>query len=135
MTPYSPMSCEMSEKTTRYCWSTYLHATRLWLLIRIHQVLGPATMAYARHNFRHFGVDQQYPNLCCDSTFLSQTNTFGFFEGFGLLTARRVRDIRSASSWRPAGADNRQRGKLPENPANSAVSGQNDITMKQRPSK
>src|SRR5438552_2534802 len=67
MTPYSPMSCEMSEKTTRYCWSTYFHATRLWLLLRIHQVLGPATMAYARHNFRHFGVDQQYPTLQRDT--------------------------------------------------------------------
>ena len=45
-------------------------------------------------------------------------------EEFWLLTARRVRHIR-ASSWRLEIADNRHRAKLPENPANIALSGQN----------
>ena len=44
-----------------YCWSTYCHVTRSWMQLRILYVLGPSTTAYARHNFRHFGVDQQYP--------------------------------------------------------------------------
>ena len=37
--------------------------------------------------------------------------------GFGLLTASRVRDIRPASSWRPASVGNGHGAKLPKNPA------------------
>ena len=45
-------------------------------------------------------------------------------EELGLLTSRRVRHIRS-TSWRPEIADNRHWAKLPKNPANIALSGQN----------
>ena len=45
-------------------------------------------------------------------------------EEFWLLTSRRVRHIRSPS-WRRESADNQDRAKLPENPANIALSGQN----------
>jgi hypothetical protein len=41
------------------------------------------------------------------------------------LTSRRVRHIRSPS-WRPQSADNGYGAKLPENPANIALSGQSD---------
>jgi hypothetical protein len=47
--------------------------------------------------------------------------------GFGLLTASRVRDIRPASSWRPASVGNGHGAKLPKNPANIAVPGQNGM--------
>jgi hypothetical protein len=50
-------------------------------------------------------------------------------EGLVVLTARRVRDITSPSSWRPASADNRYWAKLPENPANTALSGQNGLLI------
>ena len=46
-------------------------------------------------------------------------------EKFWLLTSRRVRHRRSPS-WRPTIVDNRYWAKLPENPANIALSGQND---------
>jgi hypothetical protein len=39
------------------------HATWLHLVLRIFHVLGPSKTAYTRHNFRHFGVDQQYPGV------------------------------------------------------------------------
>jgi len=45
-------------------------------------------------------------------------------EEFGLLTSRRVRHIMSPS-WCPEIADNWHGAKLPENPANIALSGQN----------
>ena len=38
------------------------HATGLRLLLWIPHVPEPSMTAYARHNFRHFGVRQQYPN-------------------------------------------------------------------------
>jgi len=44
----------------------------------------------------------------CDSALLSQTNTFGFIVWFGVLTVHRIRDIRSASSLRPASAGRRK---------------------------
>jgi hypothetical protein len=44
----------------------------------------------------------------CDSALPSQTHTFGLHEEFGLLTARRIRNIRSALSWRPASAGRRR---------------------------
>jgi hypothetical protein len=49
--------------TPRYCWSFSFHATRLLLLRWILEILGPSTTAYARHNFRHLGDDQQYPPI------------------------------------------------------------------------
>ena len=39
------------------------HATELRLLLRILRVPGPSMMAYAKHNFRHLGVRQQYPGV------------------------------------------------------------------------
>jgi hypothetical protein len=48
-----------------------------------------------------------------------------FIEEFGWLTSRRVKHIRSPS-WRPQSADNGYRAKMPENPINIALSGQND---------
>ena len=47
-----------------------------------------------------------------------------FIEEFWLLTSRRVEHIR-APSWRLEMADNGHRAKLPENPANIVLSGQN----------
>src|SRR6266705_2602612 len=47
--------------------------------------------------------------------------------GFGLLTARRVRDITSPLLWCPGSAENRHGAKLPENPANMVLSGQNGM--------
>jgi hypothetical protein len=49
------------QKTPGYCWSFYIHATRLLLLRWIREIFGPSTTAYARHYFRHLGDDQQYP--------------------------------------------------------------------------
>ena len=51
-----------------------------------------------------------------------------FIEEFGWLTSCRVRHIRSPS-WRPEIADNRHRAKLPENPSNIALSGQNGLLI------
>jgi hypothetical protein len=45
-------------------------------------------------------------------------------EELGLLTSRRIRHIRFPQ-WRPEITDNRHWAKLPENPANIALSGQN----------
>jgi len=45
-------------------------------------------------------------------------------EELGGLTSRRVRHTRSPS-WRPAIVDNGYGAKLPENPTNIALSGQN----------
>jgi hypothetical protein len=50
-------------------------------------------------------------------------------EWFQVLTARRVRDITSPSSWRPASADNKHGAKLPENPASMGLSGQNGLLI------
>jgi hypothetical protein len=47
-----------------------------------------------------------------------------FIEEFWLLTSRRIRPIR-APFWRLM-ADKRRWAKLPENPANSTLSGQNN---------
>src|SRR5262245_20873308 len=43
------------------CWPSYFHAIRLSLLRWILAIFGPSTKAYLRYDFRHFGVDQQYP--------------------------------------------------------------------------
>ena len=51
------------QQTGGYCWRTYYHATELRLLLRILLVPGPSMMAYAKHNFRHLGVRQQYPGV------------------------------------------------------------------------
>jgi hypothetical protein len=48
---------------------------------------------------------------------------FEFIEEIEVLTARRVRDITSPSSWRPASADNKYGAKLPENPPISRYQG------------
>jgi hypothetical protein len=61
-----------SLKTPGYCWRTYCHATELRLLLRILLVPGPSMMAYARHNFRHLGVRQQYPPVLCTWPCLSK---------------------------------------------------------------
>jgi hypothetical protein len=47
-----------------------------------------------------------------------------FIEELGWLTSCRVRH-RGFPSWRPASADNGHWAKLPENPANIALSGKN----------
>ena len=46
-----------------YCWSTSFHATRPLLVLRIFHILGPSKTAYARHNFRHLGVNVMDPPL------------------------------------------------------------------------
>ena len=43
--------------------AAYFHATRRLLLCRVLYVPGPSTIAYARGNFRHLRVDQQYPGV------------------------------------------------------------------------
>src|SRR5215212_4139454 len=48
------------QKTGGYCWRTYFHAIQPRLLRWILQVPVPSTMVYARHNFRPWGVRQQY---------------------------------------------------------------------------
>ena len=48
---------------------------------------------------------------------------------FGLLTARRIRHIRSASSWRPANVDTEHGAKLPQNPASMGFSGHKDMCV------
>ena len=58
------------------------------------------------------------------ASFSNKTTLSDFIEEFGLLTARRVRHIRSPS-WRPETDNNRYGAKLPENPANIELSGQN----------
>ena len=50
-------------KTVGYCWSSSFHAIRLLLLRWILAIFGPSTQAGARHDFRHLGVDQQYPGV------------------------------------------------------------------------
>ena len=45
----------------RYCWRTYFHAIQPRWLRWILQVPVSSTMAYARRNFRPWGVRQQYP--------------------------------------------------------------------------
>src|SRR5713101_2397160 len=62
-TPQGLLALVLTENTARYCWSTSFQATRPLLVLRFFHVLGPSKTAYARHNFRHFGVDQQYPAL------------------------------------------------------------------------
>ena len=39
------------------------HATRSLVRLRILHIPGLSITAYTRHNFRHFGVDQQYPGV------------------------------------------------------------------------
>jgi hypothetical protein len=48
-------------KTFGYCWSSYFQAIRLLLLRWILAIFGPSTKVCPRHDFRHWGVDQQYP--------------------------------------------------------------------------
>jgi len=48
-----------------------------------------------------------------------------FLEGFWRLTSRGVRHIRTPSQC-PEHVDNGHRAKLPENPSNITLSGQND---------
>jgi len=56
--------------TPGYCWRTSFHATGLRLLLWIPHVPRPSMTAYARHNFRHWGVRQQYPpGLCTGSIY------------------------------------------------------------------
>src|SRR5262249_54563908 len=47
--------------TPGYCWSSYFHVIRLLLLRWILAMFRPSTKACPRHDFRHLGVDQQYP--------------------------------------------------------------------------
>jgi hypothetical protein len=67
-----------------------------------------------------------YTSVFCDSALLSQNTTFGLHWEVGLLTVRRARHITSPSE-RSEIADNGHRAKLPENPANISLSGQNDM--------
>src|SRR6266581_2831160 len=54
-------SLQLVEETGGYCWSSSFHAIRLLLLRWILAIFGPSTQAGARYDFRHLGVDQQYP--------------------------------------------------------------------------
>jgi hypothetical protein len=56
-----------SQKTTGYCWSSSFHATWLLLLRWILEVFGPSMQARSKHDFRHLGVDQQYPTVFRDT--------------------------------------------------------------------
>src|SRR6266850_3243616 len=51
-----------------------------------------------------------------------ETPLSAFIAECGALTARRVRHITSPLSWHPASAYNKHGAKLPENPANIALS-------------
>jgi hypothetical protein len=57
--------------------------------------------------------------------FSHTTTRSDFIEECWMLTVRRVRDITSSSSRRPASADHGHEATLPENPATIALSGQN----------
>ena len=48
-------------ENARILLANLFHATGLRLLLWIPHVPEPSMTAYARHNFRHFGVRQQYP--------------------------------------------------------------------------
>jgi hypothetical protein len=63
------------------------------------------------------------------AAFSRKTIHSDFITGLGWLTAARIRHIRFALSWRPASADNRYWAKMPENPANIALSGQNGLLI------
>ena len=67
------------------------------------------------------------PPYFATAPFSHKTTGSDFIEGFGLLTAHCVRHITSSSSWRPANTDNKHEAKLPENPTNMALSGQNGM--------
>src|SRR5215471_12253725 len=90
-----------SRKTEGYCWRISFKVLEVLFLAQVSQAFLPSKQACGIHTFQHFWVRQQYPSLfcdICDSALPSQTNTFGLHEEFGLLTARRIRNIRSASS-------------------------------------
>ena len=57
--------CSGTRLTPGYCWSTSFQAPWLLLVLRISCVLRPSKMPYARHNFQHLGVRQQYPPVIC----------------------------------------------------------------------
>ena len=58
-----------------------------------------------------------------------ETPLSAFIVGCGGLTACRARYIRAALSWCPVIAGNGDRAKLPENPANRGLSGQNGFII------
>jgi hypothetical protein len=58
-----PRVHKVSEKTSRYCWSTYFHAVQPRLLRWILQVPVPSTTEYARHNFRHGVLANSLPRF------------------------------------------------------------------------
>jgi hypothetical protein len=67
------------------------------------------------------------PPFFATVSFSHNTSRSDCIVGFEVLTACRVRDIRSPSSFRTASADHGRGAKLPENPANSTLSGQNSM--------
>jgi hypothetical protein len=67
--------------------------------------------------------------LFATAGFSHNTTRSDCMAGFGLLTAARLRDIRLTLSWRPVSAANKHRAKLPENPANIALSGQKGLLI------
>jgi hypothetical protein len=71
-----------------------------------------APLSYAAIGLPH---DRGEKLLATENSQPVKHNTFGFIEGFGLLTAHRVRHIRSASLRHPASAGNGYWATLPEN--------------------
>jgi len=51
--------------------------------------------------------DQQYPGVFATAPFSHTTTHSDCIAGFGVLTVHCVRNIRYASSWRPASTDHR----------------------------
>src|SRR5712692_7851801 len=78
---------------------------------------GPSSSSNRSRNRR---FSRQHPSL---------TTRSDFIERFGVLTARRDRHITSASSWRPASAENGHGAKLPENSTHIILSGQKGLFL------
>jgi hypothetical protein len=75
---------------------------------------------------KHLGVSRK--RAFFETTpFSPRTTHSDCIAGFELLTAGGVRDITSTLSWRPVSTGNGYGAKLPENPANIALSGRKGL--------
>src|SRR5215475_14585985 len=73
--------------------------------------------------------ETQKEPLCNSNSAVFRDTTFCLHCGVWGLTACRVRHIRAALSWCPVSAGNGDGAKLPENPANRDLSGQNGFII------
>jgi hypothetical protein len=92
-------------------------------------VITPSASSPAASSFWLSGVSRKPRFLGRPHPSRKQPIRSDFIAGWGGLTAARVRDIRLMLSWRPMSAANKHRAKLPENPANVALLGQNDLLI------